>query len=219
MLRPLRVAILNDFDVVIQGLAAILGDPVHGIELIAASTDLEALADLTLDVVLFDSFGRVDAGPYVSRVVLATAAPVLVFSWAPTSSASWGRRDVGCAGYLFKGSSAADLVVALRQVASGSQLSDGAATGRGIGAWPGQRVRLSARESEVMALIAAGLSNDDIAELLFISLNTVKTYIRSGYGKAGVSTRSQAILWALAHGFSSPALTVAPGLPVVAPPA
>ena len=52
-----------------------------------------------------------------------------------------------------------------------------------------------------MALIANGLTNQDIAERAFVSLNTVKTYIRSAYRKIGVERRTQAVLWALENGF------------------
>lgn len=58
---------------------------------------------------------------------------------------------------------------------------------------------LSDREREVLALIAQGRSNDEIGRELFVSINTVKTYVRSAYRKIGVQRRSQAVLWALEH--------------------
>ncbi len=68
-------------------------------------------------------------------------------------------------------------------------------------AWPGQHQGLTARESEVIALVVAGLSNQEIADTAYLSINTVKTYIRTAYRRMGVSTRSQAVLWGLEHGF------------------
>jgi len=59
---------------------------------------------------------------------------------------------------------------------------------------------LSMREAEVLALISAGLSNAEIAARLFISINSVKTYIRAAYRKIGVVRRSQAVIWAMQHG-------------------
>ncbi len=70
--------------------------------------------------------------------------------------------------------------------------------------YPGQAVGLSRRESEVLALIVQGRSNQEIADECFISVNSVKTYIRSAYRKIGVSHRAQAVVWALQHGFAPP---------------
>jgi phosphoenolpyruvate carboxylase len=75
--------------------------------------------------------------------------------------------------------------------------------GEGInqGDWPGREHALSAREAEVLALIAQGLSNQEIADRAFLSINSVKTYIRSAYRKIGVERRTQAVLWATQNGF------------------
>ena len=59
---------------------------------------------------------------------------------------------------------------------------------------------LTTRERETLALIATGRSNDEIAQEMRISLNSVKSYIRSAYRKTGVQSRSQAVLWAVTHG-------------------
>lgn len=64
---------------------------------------------------------------------------------------------------------------------------------------PGAPEPLSDREREVLALIARGRTNDEIGRELFVSINTVKTYVRSAYRKIGVQRRSQAVLWALEH--------------------
>ena len=69
----------------------------------------------------------------------------------------------------------------------------------------GQDVGLSRREAEVLALVVRGLSNNDIAAALFLSINSVKTYIRSTYRKIGVTTRSQAVAAGMEHGFSAEA--------------
>lgn len=58
---------------------------------------------------------------------------------------------------------------------------------------------LSTREREVLLLVASGCSNQEIAHALFVSVNTVKTYLRTTYRKLGVTRRSQAVLWAVAH--------------------
>ena len=68
--------------------------------------------------------------------------------------------------------------------------------------WPGRQEGLSDRESEILALITQGKSNTEVARLTFLSPNTVKTYIRSVYRKIGVASRTQAVLWGVAHGFT-----------------
>nr|WP_272917777.1 LuxR C-terminal-related transcriptional regulator [Nocardioides flavescens] len=68
-------------------------------------------------------------------------------------------------------------------------------------AWPGEAEGLTSRESEMVCLITSGLSNAEIARTLFLSINSVKTYIRTAYRKMGVASRSEAILWGIDHGF------------------
>jgi NarL family two-component system response regulator LiaR len=71
----------------------------------------------------------------------------------------------------------------------------------GAGDWPGRAAGLSSREAEVVALIARGLSNQEIAERVFLSVNSIKSYIRSAYRKIGVERRTQAVMWAMTNGF------------------
>jgi DNA-binding NarL/FixJ family response regulator len=70
--------------------------------------------------------------------------------------------------------------------------------------YPGKADGLSRRESGVLALIVQGRSNQEIASELFLSVNSVKTYIRSAYRKIGANHRAQAVVWALQHGFAPP---------------
>lgn len=66
--------------------------------------------------------------------------------------------------------------------------------------WPGQELGLTLREAEIVALIATGRTNPEIAEMSFISGNTLKGHIRSAYRKMGVQRRSQAVRWGIEHG-------------------
>ena len=71
---------------------------------------------------------------------------------------------------------------------------------RSFGRYPGvPGATLSARESEVLALIARGYSNKEIADELFLSINSIKSHIRSAYRRIGVERRTQAVLWAIEH--------------------
>ncbi len=67
----------------------------------------------------------------------------------------------------------------------------------------GHDVGLTPREVDVLALITRGLSNQQIAETTYLSINSVKTYIRTAYRRIGVTSRSQAVVWCLQHGFPS----------------
>jgi DNA-binding NarL/FixJ family response regulator len=67
--------------------------------------------------------------------------------------------------------------------------------------WLGQEQDLSPREGQVLQLIAHGMSNQEIAEQLSLSINSIKTYIRSAYTKIGVSSRAQGVAWSIDHGF------------------
>jgi DNA-binding CsgD family transcriptional regulator len=69
------------------------------------------------------------------------------------------------------------------------------------GEWPGKEAGLSPRESEIVALIIKGLTNQEIAERAYLSINSVKSYIRSGYRKIGVTRRAQAVAWGMQNGF------------------
>ena len=60
---------------------------------------------------------------------------------------------------------------------------------------------LSDRESEILALITQGKSNAEVAKITFLSPNTIKSYVRTIYRKIGVSSRTQAVLWGVRHGF------------------
>jgi len=69
------------------------------------------------------------------------------------------------------------------------------------GAYLGQEAGLTPREAEIIGLIAQGLNNSDITEKCSLSVNSVKSYIRSAYRKMDVSSRSQAVAWGVQHGF------------------
>ena len=83
----------------------------------------------------------------------------------------------------------------------------------GAGDWPGREAGLTPREAEIIALITQGLSNREIADRAFLSINSVKSYIRTAYRKINVTRRSQAVLWGVENGFKPDMLrTVDPEL-------
>jgi DNA-binding NarL/FixJ family response regulator len=196
---PLRVTVVDDHEIVVRGLAAVL-----------AASDLDAVVVppeqlATADVVLVDTSGRVDSRDVVARLLQA-GRPVVVFSWQPPAPDYDDHMRAGVVGFLSKASDAEALVSALRTVAGGGTVHpvhpDTEPTGSAAGAWPGREHGLTARESEIVVHILQGRSNAEIARLMFLSVNTVKTHVRTAYRKMGVASRSQAILWGFEHAMS-----------------
>ena len=110
----------------------------------------------------------------------------------------------GASGYLSKVLTGPVIVKALERIMAGERViltGDHETSVDGAGDWPGRSAGLSPREAEIMALIARGLSNQEIAERAHVTINSIKTYIRSAYRKIGVERRTQAVLWAVANGF------------------
>lgn len=201
---PVRVAILNDYEVVVRGVHAMLSpfeDRVEVVEL-----DLSAPVRSQVDVTLFDTFARGEVEHAVHDVVgNPRAGRVAVYSWDLRDHLVEQALSRGCSGYLDKTLPGGQLAAALERIAAGEVVICPAHTAEDgdlpAGAdWPGRAEGLSAREAEVVALITQGLSNEEIARGSYLSINTVKTYIRNAYRKMGVTRRSQAVRWGVQHG-------------------
>lgn len=203
---PLRVALINDFEVVVRGLHAMLepfSDRVSVVEL-GAQVDVEQAVDLTL----YDTFSEPQVDGEEFDDVLESDSPgvVVVYTWNVEPTLVEIALAKGCRGYIGKSISGAELVTALERVAAGEVVvapatsSTPSEPGHAPGDWPGRAEGLSAREAEVVALITQGLTNNDIAIRTYLSINSVKTYIRTAYRKMGVTRRSQAVRWGLEHG-------------------
>jgi DNA-binding NarL/FixJ family response regulator len=198
--RRIRVAVDNDFPVVVAGLATMFGQHDDRVALV----ELHPVDGPPPDVVLKDAFAfNEDLAAYVARA----AARVVVFAATGEEAAVRSALDQGAAGYVHKGVSVDELVAALVRVRDGEQVValDGRAD-RPVGTvdWPGRAEGLTERESEVLSLICQGLSNQEVAQALYLSINSVKTYIRLLYRKIGAGSRSQAVIWGMRHGFAPP---------------
>jgi DNA-binding NarL/FixJ family response regulator len=151
-----------------------------------------------VDVLLCDPVGRhVQIEDYLAEVVALTLAPVLVFTWSNSPSCLRRSMAAGARGFLSKGTSSENLAAALVAVRVGETIVPSARMVRTLDG----TAELSARETDVLELICRGMSNLEIAEQLFVSVNSVKTYVRQVYQKIGVTRRSQAVAWGLSHGF------------------
>ncbi|HEY0374814.1 MAG TPA: response regulator transcription factor, partial [Amnibacterium sp.] len=133
------------------------------------------------------------------------ARRVVIYTWNFQPDLVAAARALGVHGYLPKTLPAEELVEAIERVHTGEQVfvEPPGRVGSGPGLdWPGRELGLSDRESEILALITQGKSNADVARLTYLSPNTIKSYIRSIYRKIGAGSRTQAVLWGVAHGFT-----------------
>ncbi|ASN53486.1 response regulator transcription factor [Sinomonas sp. R1AF57] len=200
----LRVALVNDYEVVVQGLAAMLRsyrDSLHVVEL-----DLNRDVGQPVDITLYDTFAAPQGDAEDVRRLAANplAGKVVVYSWNLDSDLVSAALANGASAYLSKGLTAKELTTALHAVHRGELGAVAAAHGSAKvvgGDWPGREEGLTQREAEILALITQGLSNLEIADLTHLSINSVKTFIRSCYRRIGAANRPQAILWGVEHGF------------------
>jgi DNA-binding NarL/FixJ family response regulator len=202
--RPVRVAIVNDYELVVVGVAALLEpfrDRIHIVELDSSLPVLRG----DVDVILYDTFGQVQGKAVdVEHLVNGGKGKVVVYSWNLHQELVSDSLEAGVAGYLSKGMDAEDLVRAIEQIHAGQTVvprTGGTANPKPDSDWPGKAQGLTVRESEIVALITQGLSNQEIADRSYLSINSVKTYIRTAYRKMGVERRAQAVLWGIRHGF------------------
>jgi DNA-binding NarL/FixJ family response regulator len=200
---PLRIAIVNDYELVVLGVARMLTEFRDRVEIVECDVGSGAYEDV--DIVLFDTFAHVaDGRPGVRNLVEHHGPKVVIYTWRADQRLIRTALDQGAAGVLSKALSSSDLVDALERIHGGDVITCAGEEPAGAdhpGDWPGRDFDLSSREAEVLALVARGLSNQEIATTLFVSVNSVKTYIRGAYRKIGVGQRPQAVLWALDHGF------------------
>jgi DNA-binding NarL/FixJ family response regulator len=203
--RPIRVALVNDYDVVVAGVARML-DGYRDRVVVAELDTNEDVAD-EVDVVLYDNFAQPEADrDEVSTLVRnPRARRVVVYTWNFQPDLIESARRQGVDGYLSKGLSARELVAAIEAVHAGEVVISDAPPRTRIAPgldWPGRDEGLTDRESEILALITQGMSNAQVASLTYLSPNTVKSYIRAIYRKIDVTSRTQAVIWGVRHGFT-----------------
>lgn len=184
--RPLTLTMVGGADLVVAGLRAVL-DPFSSRVRLVDDTPARAPAlDVAPDVMLVDLTGV--ARPTLGSVASSRPCTVGVgFDEPPMEQ----RRSLGLDGFVPLTLDATGLVAALESAharhgnAGGAELPGG----------------LARREAEVLAGIVRGQSNQEIADELYLSINSVKTYVRGAYRKMGVERRSQAVLWGIQHGY------------------
>jgi DNA-binding NarL/FixJ family response regulator len=162
------------------------------------------------DVALVDPFfrrveGDGDAPTTVTRP--PGTSRVAVFTWECRDGYVERAMLGGADGYLSKSLPASELVAAVEKVHAGERIVALDLPTRLDPPSPCE-IGLTPRETHVVALIAAGAPNKEIARRLGLSMNTVKSHIRTAYRAMGVTSRTQAVLWAVEHGVTAPWVAV-----------
>ncbi|SFG89147.1 response regulator [Streptomyces mirabilis] len=204
----ITLLIVDDHPVVRDGLRGmfesapgftVLGEAANGVEAVALATSLDP------DVVLMDL--RMPGGNGVEAIAelgrRGARAKVLVLTTYDTDSDTLPAIEAGATGYLLKDAPREELFTAVRAAAQGRTVLSPAVASRLISAVRGPastQDSLSAREREVLALVAKGTSNREIARVLFISEATVKTHLTHLYAKLGVNDRAAAVAVAYDRG-------------------
>ena len=208
----IRLAIVDDYEVVVRGLAEMLREATDEIEVV--ELDAQLPVSRPVDIALYDTFAQGPGdGPKVEEVLAnPQVSRVAIYTWSLDSRLVESALALGVSAYLAKTLTADELVSALRKVHAGERVVS-RPPGEGQppqGDWPGRKEGLTPREAEVIALITQGYSNADIASMASLSINSVKSYIRSSYRKMGVTSRTNAVLWGLEHGMSPDRVRIAP---------
>jgi DNA-binding NarL/FixJ family response regulator len=215
----IRVLVVDDQEMVREGFSALL-DAQEDIEVVGSAGDgvaaVAAVRRLLPDVVLMDIRMPQMDGLEATRLLAAEPHPVkvLVLTTFDLDDYVYEALRAGASGFLLKHAPARELVDAVRVVARGEALLAPSITKRLIedfvksqpaqGVRPRELVSLTERETEVLRLIAQGLSNVEIAGHLFVAEQTVKTHVGRVLMKLGLRDRAQAVIAAYESGLVVP---------------
>ncbi|HEY3558397.1 MAG TPA: response regulator transcription factor [Kribbella sp.] len=207
MAEVVRVLLADDHPVYRDGLAALIGS-LDGVEVVGTAADgVEAVAgarELQPDVVVMDvQMPRLD-GIEATRAITADSPHigVVVLTMAEEDQTLFAAMRAGARGYLLKGANQDEIVRAITAVAQGEAIF-GPAIARRVAdffagapaATPGGLFpQLTAREHEILALVAAGRSNAQIAAELYLSPKTVRNNVSNIFAKLHVADRAEAII-------------------------
>ncbi|GEA86332.1 response regulator [Cellulomonas cellasea] len=204
-MNPVRVLVVDDHPVVRSGLTGLLAaEP--DIEVVGEAADGQAAVDaaraLRPDLVLMDlRMPVLDGAAATARIRAETpSVHVLVLTTYETDTDILRAVEAGATGYLLKDTPREQLVAGVRAAARGESALSPTVARRLVEQLRSDRDRLSARELEVLAGVARGLSNAAIGRELFIAEATVKTHLLRTFTKLGVDDRTRAVTIAIQRG-------------------
>jgi DNA-binding NarL/FixJ family response regulator len=211
----IRVVVADDQQIVREGFSALL-ETQEDITVVGSAADGEeavrVCAEQEPDVVLMDV--RMPGVDGIEATRRLAGARVIILTTFDLDDYVYDALSAGASGFLLKDAGAERLFEAVRVVAAGEALLAPAVTRRLIAEFARQRPRvrptperlseLTPRETEVLRLIAEGLSNTEIADRLVLSDETVKTHVSHVLGKLGLRDRTQAVVAAYESGLVEP---------------
>ncbi|MFC4013213.1 response regulator [Nonomuraea purpurea] len=202
---PIRLIVVDDHPIVRDGLRGMFtGEP--GFEVVGVAGDgaqaVSLAEELRPDVILMDlRMPGTDGVTAIRRLAeRGSTARILVLTTYDTDSDVLPAIEAGATGYLLKDAMPEELVRAVRAAARGQAVLSPSVATRLIGQVRAPSDPLSARELEVLALIARGSTNREAASRLFISEATVKSHLLHIYAKLGVNDRAAAVAVAFERG-------------------
>ena len=214
----IRVLLVDDDDLMRAGLRAVLSSDAT-IDVVGEAPDgraaVERAIEVRPDIVLMDVRMPGLDGIAATRELLAVSpgAKVIVVTTFEQDDYIFGALSAGASGFLLKRTRPEELIAAIHTVAAGDSLLSPSVTRTVIQRLAGQPApdakaeaqldELTARERDVLELIARGLSNGEIAATLVIEESTVKTHVRRMLAKLGARDRVQAVIFAYENGVNS----------------
>jgi len=192
-----RVAAVNDYEIVVAGVADLLARYPDRITVCDAITVDQPIEHGPIDVALYDTYGRVGIAETALRHLAdhPEIAHVAVFSLDITPALIDDARRAGAHSFISKALPGDAIVDALVDVAAGRRVTALPGQHTAVPAeldWPGRGDGLTQRESQVVVLVADGLTNREIAEALYLSPETVKSYLSDAYRKLALRNRVEA---------------------------
>lgn len=195
----IRVLVVDDHPLFRDGLGALLAT-VGDLEVVDSVGDGESAVRRAVetrpDVVLMDLNLPVVPGIEATRRIVAAApgTAVLVLTMVDDDDSVMAALQVGARGYVLKGAGQEEVLAAIRAVAAGGAVFGPGVAGRVLGGRRGPSYDLTEREAEVLALLANGMSNAEIAREIGVSLKTVQNHVSRVLTKMQVRDRTQAAL-------------------------
>jgi two-component system, NarL family, response regulator LiaR len=194
MTGTIRVALENDYVLVLEGLRALLRE---SRDLRVVELDIQSTPRRRVDVTLLDTYGTEDLDRRIRDLAAdPDAGAVVVFSFSDEPRLVRRVLKAGAIGFISKAVDGAKIMDGLRAAARGERVvlhrqSQRAALDEHL-RWPGDHIGLTERESEILALLPSGMTNQQLAAHLYVSENTIKTQLRQLYKKLRVNNRTQA---------------------------